>query len=225
DIHTFYDTSHVLFGVSLVIHKGEVVCILGRNGAGKSTTLLSIVGMRPPSEGKVIFMNQDITSKQTYLIARMGIALVPQERKIFPDLTVRENLLIPFQKGKAGRNIDNVYALFPSLQKIDSRKGGYLSGGEQQMLAIGRAMMTNPILLLLDEAGEGLSPLVLSDLVQGLIKLNEQGTTLVLAEQNINFARRVSKRSYVIEKGEIRFEGGIEELNANEEVKSKYLAV
>jgi branched-chain amino acid transport system ATP-binding protein len=225
DIHTFYDTSHVLFGISLIVHKDEVVCLLGRNGAGKSTTLFSIMGLKPPSAGIVKFIGQDITGKRPYLVARLGIGLVPQERRIFPDLTVRENLLVPFQQDQARWTIDNVYELFPALKKLDKHRGGYLSGGEQQMLAIGRTMMANPKLLLLDEPGEGLSPLVVNHLCQGLMKLNEQGTTLLLAGQNINFACRVSKRAYVIEKGVIRYEGDIEELNANEEVKRKYLAV
>ena len=225
DINTFYDTSHILFGVSLVVHKGEAVCILGRNGAGKSTTFLSIVGMKRPNTGKVIFMDREITGEQPHLITRMGIGLVPQERRIFPDLTVRENLLVPFRKKNQGWTLEDVYNFFPVLRSLENRKGGHLSGGEQQMLAIGRTMMTDPKLLILDEPGEGLSPLVVNEMVQGLIKLNQLGTTLLLAEQNLSFARRVCKRVYVIEKGQIRYEGDIEELNADEEVKRKYLAV
>lgn len=225
EIHTFYDTSHVLFGISLIVYKDEVVCLLGRNGAGKSTTLFSIVGLKQPSAGRVKFVGQDITGMRPYLVARLGIGLVPQERRIFPDLTVRENLLVPFQQGEARWTIDDVYGLFPALKELDKHSGGDLSGGEQQMLAIGRTMMANPKLLLLDEPAEGLAPLVVNHLFQGLTKLNQQGMTILLAEQNINFARKLSKRAYVVEKGEIRYEGDIEELNVNEELKRKYLAV
>lgn len=225
DLHTFYDTSHVLFGISLAVCRGEVVCLMGRNGAGKSTTLSSIVGLKRPSDGSVRFLGQEITGKRPYTVARLGIGLVPQERRIFPDLSVRENLLVPFRKDKTGWTIDEVYALFPDLKKLDNHKGGYLSGGEQQMLAIGRTLRTNPQLLLLDEPGEGLSPLVVNHLCQGLKKLNQQGMTILLAEQNLNFACKISQRAYVIEKGVICFEGTAEALNADEEVKRKYLAV
>jgi len=225
EIHTFYDTSHVLFGISLVVHRGEVVCLLGRNGAGKSTTLLSIVGVKVPHSGKVTFMGQDITGQRTYLIARLGIGLVPQERRIFPDLTVRENLLMPARGRDATWTIDGIYHLFPILQERRNQLGGTLSGGEQQMLAVGRTLMTNPKLLLLDEPAEGLSPLAVGNLIQGLLKLKQQGLTAILAEQNVNFARKVSERAYVIEKGEVRYEGSIEALISNNELKRKYLTV
>ncbi|MEW6184117.1 MAG: ABC transporter ATP-binding protein [Thermodesulfobacteriota bacterium] len=224
-VHTFYDTSHVLFGISLAIYKGEVVCLMGRNGAGKSTTLSSIVGLKQPREGRITFLGQEILGKRPYLIARMGIGMVPQERRIFPELSVRENLLVPYQEDKKGWTIEDVYDLFPGLKKLDRHKGGYLSGGEQQMLAIGRTLMTNPKLLLLDEPGEGLSPLVVNHLCQGLKRLNQQGMTILLAEQNLNFACKISQRAYVIEKGVICFEGAAETLNADEEIKRKYLAV
>jgi branched-chain amino acid transport system ATP-binding protein len=225
DIHTYYDTSHVLFGVSLEIKTGESVCFLGRNGAGKSTTLLSIVGLTPPRSGTVKFLGNDITGKKPHLIAKMGIGLVPQDRGIFPDLTVYENLIIGANKKQAGWVIDDIYGLFPVLEEYKARMGCALSGGEQQMLAIGRTLMTNPKLLLLDEPGEGLSPLVVSDLAKALGKLKEKGVTILVAEHNLNFARKVSDRSYVIEKGQIRFAGTNEELSCNIEVKSKFLSV
>lgn len=225
DIHTYYDTSHVLFGVSLEIKKGEAVCFLGRNGAGKSTTLLSIVGIIPPRSGYVKFMGQDITGKRPYLIARMGIGLVPQDRGIFPDLTVYENLIIGAKDQQAGWKVDEIYDLFPILKNYSKRMGGHLSGGEQQMLAIGRTLMTNPKLLLLDEPGEGLSPLVVADLARALLKLKEIGMTILVAEHNLNFACKISNRSYVIDKGQIHFSGSNDDLNCNMEVKSKYLSV
>jgi len=225
EIHTFYDTSHVLFGVSLVVNRGEVVCLLGRNGAGKSTTLLSIVGVKRVNSGKINFMGQDITGQRTYLIARLGIGLVPQERRIFPDLTVRENLIMPARGRGAAWTIDDIYGLFPILKERRNQLGGTLSGGEQQMLAIGRALMTNPKLLLLDEPAEGLSPLVVDNLVQGFLKLKQEGLTAILAEQNVNFAHRLSERAYVIEKGSVRYEGSIEALISDDELKRKYLTV
>jgi branched-chain amino acid transport system ATP-binding protein len=225
DIHTYYDTSHVLFGVSMEIKTGESVCFLGRNGAGKSTTLLSIVGLTPPRSGIVKFLGVDITGKKPHLIAKMGIGLVPQDRGIFPDLTVYENLIIGANNKQGGWKLEDIYDLFPVLQKYKSRMGNALSGGEQQMLAIGRTLMTNPKLLLLDEPGEGLSPIVVADLAKALMKLKEKGVTILVAEHNLNFACKVSDRSYVIENGHIRYSGSNEELSCNMEVKSKFLSV
>ncbi len=225
DIHTYYDTSHVLFGVSLEIKKGEVVCFLGRNGAGKSTTLLSIVGITPPRSGSIRFMGEEITGTRPYRIARMGIGLVPQDRGIFPDLTVYENLILGAAKGDTVWKIDDIYELFPVLYRTKNRMGIALSGGEQQMLAIGRTLMTNPQLLLLDEPGEGLSPLVVEDLSRGLMHLKSLGMTILIAEQNVHFACKVSERAYVIDKGQIQYEGAIDELACDGEVQSRYLAV
>jgi branched-chain amino acid transport system ATP-binding protein len=224
-IHTYYDTSHVLFGVSLEVKTGEAVCFLGRNGAGKSTTLLSIVGLTPPRSGSIKFLGKDITGKKPYLIARMGIGLVPQDRGIFPDLTVYENLIIGANNKEPGWKIEDIYELFPVLEKYKVKMGNALSGGEQQMLAIGRTLMTNPKLLLLDEPGEGLSPIVVADLAKALVKLKDKGVTILVAEHNLNFACKVSDRSYVIEKGQIRYSGTNEELVCNEEVKNKFLSV
>lgn len=225
NIHTYYDTSHILFGVSLEIKKGESVCFLGRNGAGKSTTLLSIVGMAPPRSGSIRFMGEEITGKRPYLITRMGIGLVPQDRGIFPDLTVYENLILGAVKGETMWKADDIYDLFPVLGRARNRMGIALSGGEQQMLAIARTLMTNPQLLLLDEPGEGLSPLVVEDLSNGLKHLKELGLTILIAEQNVHFACKVSERAYVIDKGQIEYQGTIDQLSCDGEVKSRYLSV
>ena len=224
-IHTFYDTSHVLFGISMKIMEGEVVSLLGRNGAGKSTTLMSIVGLKPPKSGKIFFAGKEITEMKPYDIARLGIGMVPQERRIFPDLTVKENLIMPYKRTGGKWKIDDIYDIFPVLKTLEKRWGGLLSGGEQQMLAIGRTLMTNPVMLLLDEPGEGLSPLVVAHLGLSLRNLNQRGLTIFLAEQNVNFANKVSSRTYVLEKGAIRYEGKMSDLMSNGEIKSRYLAV
>jgi branched-chain amino acid transport system ATP-binding protein len=224
-IHTFYDTSHVLFGISLKIVEKEVVALLGRNGAGKSTTLMSVVGLTPPKSGKILFAGTEITKMKPYDIARLGIGMVPQERRIFPDLTVKENLIMPHKRMGGKWKIEDVYDIFPVLKTLEKRWGGLLSGGEQQMLAIGRTLMMNPVMLLLDEPGEGLSPLVVGHLILSLRNLNQKGLTIFLAEQNVNFASKVSSRTYVLEKGSIRYEGKMSELMSNVEIKSRYLAV
>jgi branched-chain amino acid transport system ATP-binding protein len=225
EINTFYDTSHVLFDLSLEMREKEVVCLLGRNGAGKSTTLLSIMGVRTPKSGRIHFMGHDITGRRPYLISRMGVGLVPQERRIFGDLTVLENLIIGADGKGLGWKVDDVYELFPVLRRMEKRWGGSLSGGEQQMLAIGRTLLTNPKLLLLDEPGEGLSPMVVEDLSRGLQALKKRGLTILLAEQNVRFACKVSERAYVIEKGQVRYCGSMDDLMADGEAKSKFLAV
>jgi branched-chain amino acid transport system ATP-binding protein len=225
DVNTFYDTSHVLFDVSMEIKEKEVVCLLGRNGAGKSTTLLTVMGVTPPRKGRVRFMENDIAGKRPYLISRMGLGLVPQERRIFDDLTVLENLIIAADNKRSGWKVDDVYDLFPVLKRMESRWGGSLSGGEQQMLAIGRTLLTNPRVLLLDEPGEGLSPMVVKDLFRGLLALKGSGLTILLAEQNMHLASNISERAYVIDKGQIRYEGFMNDLVNDGNLKSKYLAV
>lgn len=225
DIHTFYGSSHVLFGISLSIEEGEVVCLLGRNGAGKTTTLRSIIGLTPPRSGDIEFDGESIVNKPTYYISRKGVGWVPDDRRIFPDLMVRRNLLLAARGDKEGGywTLDTIYDLFPKLKELDLRLGGYLSGGEQQMLAIARTLMTNPRLLLLDEPGEGLAPLVIKALGESLNQLKELNVTMLMCEHNVGLAIEISDRAYVIDKGTIYWSGTSTELNENEDVKRKYL--
>jgi branched-chain amino acid transport system ATP-binding protein len=200
---------------------------LGRNGAGKTTTLKSIMGLTPPRQGSIRLKGEEITGKEPYLLARKGIGYVPDDRRIFADLTVGENLEIAARqaKGAEGWDKERVYELFPALKGIDSRKGGCLSGGEQKMLAIARALMGNPELLLLDEPTEGLAPMLVRALEEQIKKLKETGLTVLLAEQNVRSALRLGDRGYIIDNGQIRYQGSIEELRENEEVRKKYLLV
>ncbi len=226
-IHTYYGLSHILFGVSLRVEPGEVVCLLGRNGAGKTTTMKSVMGLTPPKRGTIRFRDEEITGIQPYLLARKGIAYVPDDRRIFADLTVRENLEIAARKGRWTEEWDmgRIYELFPALKAIESRKGGCLSGGEQKMLAIARALMGNPELLLLDEPTEGLAPVLVRVLEEQIRSLKEVGLTVFLAEQNVRSALRLSDRGYIIDNGQIRYQGSVEELRENEEVRRKYLLI
>jgi branched-chain amino acid transport system ATP-binding protein len=227
EIHTFYGLSHILFGVSLSIESGKVVCLLGRNGAGKSTTLKSIIGLTPPKQGSIRFKEEEIAGKQPYVLVRMGISYVPDERRIFADLTVEDNLEIAERKveGGGGWDKERVYELFPALKDIASRRGGCLSGGEQKMLAIARALMCNPELLLLDEPTEGLAPTLVKTLEDQIGTLKETGLTVLLAEQNVKTTLRLSDYGYIIDDGKIRYQGSIEELKENEEVRKKYLLI
>jgi len=226
-IHTFYGLSHILFGVSLEVNPREVVCLLGRNGAGKTTTLKSIMGLTPPKQGTVRFKGQEITGKEPYLLARMGMSYVPDDRRIFADLTVAENLEIAAKKGnqEQGWNKERVYGLFPALKNIEGRRGGCLSGGEQKMLAIARALMGNPELLFLDEPTEGLAPSLVRALEEQILKLGQAGLTVLLAEQNVRSTLKLSDRGYIIDNGQIRYHGTIDELKENEEIRKKYLLV
>jgi branched-chain amino acid transport system ATP-binding protein len=226
-IHTFYSLSHILFSVSLNVERGEIVCLLGRNGAGKTTTLRSIMGLTPPKQGSIKFKGEEIAGKEPYVLARKGIAYVPDDRRIFADLTVGENLEIAVRKARGGDewNKEKVYEIFPALKNIEHRKGGCLSGGEQKMLAIARALMGNPELLLLDEPTEGLAPVLVYALEQQTKRLRSAGLTVLLAEQNVRSALRLSDRGYIIDNGRIRYQGSIEELKENEEVRKKYLLV
>ena len=225
-IHTYYGLSHILFGVSIEVARGEIVCLLGRNGAGKSTTMKSIMGLTPPREGTVEFKGKVANGLKPYRLAREGMGFVPDDRRVFADLTVGENLEISARNFSAGGwNTDRVYEFFPALAAIDSRRAGFLSGGEQQMLTIARALMTNPELLLLDEPTEGLAPLIVDLLEEQILKLKEAGMTVLLAEQNQAVALRLSDRGYVIDNGVIRYHGTREDLRDNEEVRRKYLCV
>lgn len=226
-INTFYGDSHILHDVSLVVNQKEIVCLLGRNGAGKTTTLRSIMGLTPPRSGSIKFKGIEISRKKPYEIAKLGIGFVPDDRRIFPNLTVRENLEIAKRKGKKGQvwTVERVYDLFPTLSALDSRLGMYLSGGEQKMLAIGRALMVDPELLLLDEPSEGLAPMVVRDLIKAIEKIREEGVAVLLADQNLRFARKIAERGYIIERGVIRYEGSMKEIWENEELVRKYLTV
>jgi len=226
-IHTFYGLSHILFGVSLRVELQEVVCLLGRNGAGKTTTMKSVIGITPPKQGIIRYKGEEITGKDPYLLARKGISYIPDDRRIFADLTVGENLEIAIREAKAGGgwNKERVHELFPALKNIGSRKGGCLSGGEQKMLAIARALMGNPEFILLDEPFEGLAPILVYALEGQIRKLREAGLTVLIAEQNVRSTLRISDRGYIIDNGQIRYHGSIVELRDNEELRKKYLLV
>jgi branched-chain amino acid transport system ATP-binding protein len=226
-IHTFYGLSHILFGVSLRVELQEVVCLLGRNGAGKTTTMKSVIGITPPKQGIIRYKGEEITGIEPYLLARKGIGYIPDDRRIFADLTVGENLEIAIRRAKEaeGWNKEKIYELFPALKEIENRRGGCLSGGEQKMLAIARALMGNPELLLLDEPFEGLAPSLVRILEERIKKLKEVGLTVLLAEQNVRSALKLSDRGYIIDNGQIRYHGSITELRDNEEVRKKYLLV
>jgi len=229
NLYTSYGLSQVLFGVSLEVNAGECVALLGRNGVGKTTTLRSIMGLTPPRQGQVVYKDQDITGLPAYRVARLGLGFVPEDRRIFPDLSVRENLDVarkpPATPHDTVWTIERVYEVFPVLAQLDARKGGYLSGGEQQMLTIGRTLMGNPDLLLLDEPSEGLAPLVVRDLAMQIQRLKEEGLTILLCEQNTKFAMLLSERAYVLEKGQVRFAGTIAALQDNEAVRRQYLTL
>ena len=214
----------MLFGVSIEVHAGECVCLLGRNGVGKSTTMRSIMGLTPPLSGRVAFKGIDITGWEAYRVARAGIGFVPEDRRIFADLTVWENLDVA-QRGNGAWTIEKVFDLFPTLRQLTSRHGGFLSGGEQQMLTIARTLMGNPELLLLDEPSEGLAPLVVDHLGEQIARLKAEGLTILLAEQNTDFSLRLADRVYVLEKGAIRFSGTAAALRDNEALRHELLAL
>lgn len=219
DIHTFYGESHVLWGVSLFVKEGEVVALLGRNGMGKSTTLKSIIGLTPPRSGRILYREQEISRKSPFQIARLGLGYVPEDRRIFSDLTVRENLEVAARARDGGPfGLDRIFELFPILAERERQRGGSLSGGEQQMLAIARALMVNPQVLLLDEPSEGLSPLIVKTLGEQISRLKAMGMTILLAEMNVKFALKLSDRACVLEKGQVRFEGTMKALEENPEI-------
>ena len=209
DIHAAYGSSRVLFGISLDVAAGECVCLLGRNGVGKTTTMRAIMGLTPPSAGRIVWKGTDIAGWPPYRVARAGIGFVPEDRRIFAELTVRENLDVSAQAaGRPGRwTVEAVFALFPKLKELANRQGGFLSGGEQQMLTIGRTLMGNPELLLLDEPSEGLAPLVVENMLEQVGRLKREGLTILLAEQGVDFSLALADRVYVLEKGAVRFSG------------------
>jgi len=220
-IDTYYGLSHILFGVSLKVEAGQVVCLLGRNGAGKTTTLKSILGLATPKQGRIRFKQEDVTGKEPYVLVRKGMGYVPDDRRIFADLSVGENLEIAERKAREREvwNKERVYELFPPLRRLDSRKGGLLSGGEQKMLAIGRALMSNPDFLLLDEPTEGIAPVMVRAFGQTIVRLKDLGLTVLLAEQNVKFTLKLSDMGYIIDNGRICYQGTVKELVENEDVR------
>ena len=227
DIHSYYGESYVLQGLSLSVAKGSVVALLGRNGMGKTTTIRSTIGFTPPRRGTIRFKGQEITHLESYRIAQMGMGLVPQGRHIFPSLSVRENLTVSARRrGKsAAWDLQRVYSLFPVLGNRAKNRGNQLSGGEQQMLAIARALMTNPDLLLMDEPSEGLAPVIVRELTQIIAQLKESGFSILLVEQNLPMALELADYVYVINRGQIVYEAAPEEFKANLEVQARYLGV
>jgi branched-chain amino acid transport system ATP-binding protein len=228
DVSTAYGLSRVLFGVSIEVDRGECVALLGRNGVGKTTTMRSIMGLTPPSSGRVVWQGTDVTGWSPHRVARAGIGFVPEDRRIFADLTVWENLDVASRAargGQGGWTVERVYDLFPKLRELSGRNGGHLSGGEQQMLTIARTLMGNPGLLLLDEPSEGLAPLVVDHLHEQIARLQREGLTILLAEQNVDFSLTLADRVYVLEKGQIRFSGPASDLRDNEALRHELLAL
>jgi branched-chain amino acid transport system ATP-binding protein len=228
NIHSYYGTSHILQGVSMKIGQGEAVCLLGRNGAGKSTTFKSIIGLVPPRQGSILFKGQEIAGKQPHQIARWGVGYVPEDRRIYPNLTVRENLEVAAKPGLTGQEpwtVERVFRTFPKLRTMEGRKGQQMSGGEQQMLTIARTLMGNPEVLLLDEPSEGLAPLIVEALGECIKDIISQGMTVLIAEQSSVFALKLVHRAYLIDKGKIIWEATVDEIAANEEMKIRYLSI
>jgi len=231
EIHSFYGKSHILQGVSINLEQGSLVCLLGRNGVGKTTTLKSIMGMVQPAEGSILFKEKEIVGRQPYEIARLGIGIVPEDRRIFPSLTVHENLMMgivkrPDNLAEEGRwSVEKVYDLFPRLKERMKQKGRHLSGGEQQMLTMGRTLMGNPELILIDEPTEGLAPKIVALVTGVLAAIHRSGTTLLIVEQNYKTAIKFAERFYIMSKGKVVFEGGGETLIQAEEARKRYLEV
>jgi len=232
DLNTYYGTSHVLQGISLTVNRGEIVALLGRNGMGKSTTLKSTMGLVKPKSGSVIFNGRDITGYPPYKVARVGIGYVPEDRRIFPELSVVDNLSLGVKGGKTAEannkenwTVDRIFNHFPKLKERAESKGKFLSGGEQQMLTIGRSLMGNPELLLVDEPTEGLGPLMVKEVRDILEEINKVGVSILLVEHNIKVAMSLADRVYLMGKAHIGFAGTTEELKANPQAREKYLEV
>jgi branched-chain amino acid transport system ATP-binding protein len=226
-LHAGYGPAEVLFGVSLTLRRGEVVALMGRNGAGKSTTLKAIMGLLPARSGRVRFQGADVTGLAPYRVARMGLGYVPEERRIFTDLTVFENLEVGrrIARGHAAWTPERLFAIFPNLAEMRNRRAAAMSGGEQQMLTIARTLMGNPDAVLLDEPSEGLAPVIVELMAEAVLRMKAEGIAVLLSEQNLDFAAAVSDRAYVIEKGDIRYDGTMEALEADESIRAAYLTV
>jgi branched-chain amino acid transport system ATP-binding protein len=225
-IQTYYGESHILHGVDLEIQKGEVVCLLGRNGAGKTTTLRSVMGLTPPREGSILLNGENIARKKAYDIGRMGVAWVPEERRIFKTLTVMENLRIAERKGDEGKwTIERIMEIFTNLANRRQNRGDELSGGEQQMLAVARALMRNPQLILLDEPTEGLAPVMVDAVMDVIQQIKEEGVTIFLVEQNVEASMKVAHRHYILEQGKVVAHIGNEELKRDQSLRERYLSI
>ncbi|MBR1126886.1 ABC transporter ATP-binding protein [Bradyrhizobium iriomotense] len=228
DLDVYYGTSQILFGVGLSVRQGETMALLGRNGAGKSTTMKAIMGLAPPRRGRVSLRGAVISGQKPHTIARAGLGFVPEDRQIFPEHTVEDNLVIGRKKGPEGQDewpIRRIYEVFPLLEPLRHRIAGRLSGGEQQMLAIARTLMGNPALLLLDEPSEGLAPIIVQRIGELLRQLRQLGSTVLIAEQNMHFCLGLASHATVIDKGQIVYAAGIDELKANEAIRRRYLAL
>lgn len=226
-LHAGYGPAEVLFGVSLTLRRGEVAALMGRNGAGKSTTLKAIMGLLPARGGRVRFRGGDITGLPPFRIARLGLGYVPEDRRIFTDLTVFENLEVGRRdaRGRAAWTPERLFAVFPNLAEMRNRRASAMSGGEQQMLTIARTLMGNPDAVLLDEPSEGLAPVIVEQMAEAVLRMKAEGIAVLLSEQNLDFAAAVSDRAYVIEKGGIRYQGTMEALEADDGARAAYLTV
>jgi branched-chain amino acid transport system ATP-binding protein len=228
NIDVFYGSSQILFGVTIELAEGQTMALLGRNGAGKSTTLKAIAGLAPPRRGRIVVMGIDMQNRKPHLIARAGVGFVPEDRQVFPDHTVEDNLEIAAKKGPDGQDywsLGRVYDVFPLLLSLRNRQAGRLSGGEQQMLAIARTLMGNPIALLLDEPSEGLAPIVVKRIAEVLHRLRGTGASILIAEQNMHFCLGIASDATVIDKGQIVYRDTIGGLKANSEIRARYLAI
>ena len=228
ELHARYGRAHILHGVSFAISRGEVVALVGRNGAGKSTTMKALMGLAPPASGAVVFDGHSIAGREPFEIARLGLGYVPEERRVFAELTVLENLAVGERPPRADAprwTTQALFDLFPNLGRMPDRPGGRMSGGEQQMLAIARTLMGNPRLVLLDEPSEGLAPVIVEEMAKAILRLKGEGLTVLISEQNLHFARTVADRALVMEKGEIRFDGTMAALMADAAIRARHLAV
>ncbi|PZX17036.1 amino acid/amide ABC transporter ATP-binding protein 2 (HAAT family) [Palleronia aestuarii] len=228
NVHAFYGKAHILGGLSFTVGRGEVVALLGRNGAGKTTTMKSVMQLVRPREGRVVFQGADLVGRPAFRVAKAGLGYVPEERRIFTDLTVLENLEVgrqPTREGAPSWSVERLFELFPNLAERRGNRGKAMSGGEQQMLTIARTLMGNPLLLLLDEPSEGIAPIIVEQMAATILELKAEGLTVVISEQNLHFARAVADRAIIIEGGEKKFDGPFAELDARPEVSDAYLAV